>query len=221
MKINELLEDKSGIFDFFQNMPALNIGGTTLSAGQLASPLLDMGVSKDQIVNGVSWLAKKSVEPIPGMENYTYGEAVVDGLISADLLAALFTGGMTAAALPQLIATRAGLTTAKNVGRSGLTDLERQTLARGSKYGAAQAAKTQVSLPTVGSSGSAGDSSIPKPAPKKQRYNVGDKIPVKYNGKTFKLPVVSVLPAGYEVTVDGVPGQRPGAKMTVPEPQEA
>ena len=194
--------------------------------GQLAKGAIDLGMKAMTPVPDTV----RSVIPWAG-NDYTYADLVTDGLIGVDLVGAVFTGGYALAALPELIAQRVALQSAKTGARDVAVTTAEKELA---KKGAWQAGRHQAAgvgkefVAGVGQGlknmfGGAGG--VPGLAPQaqqkdptklKKKWNKGEKLPVPVDGKTYMLPIVDLQDNNAIVDASSVTGQPDGTKtMTV------
>ena len=170
----------------------VNVLGKDITTGDIEKVATALNISpRDAVVYGktVYDLAKTK---LPGT-NYTVADAVNLGLDIAPI-SKVFKAGKLAKQ-----GDKAGAT--KELGKAAAIK------------GATQAVKTGVSIDTSDPKSS---SSAPVAA-KRNRFAVGDKIKVPYNGQVFKLPIIGIVPSGYLVDASSVPGRKSGDTMTVPE----
>lgn len=190
MKINEVLLEFQ-VPEELKGIKIANVGGADITVGDVQK-VLPSADPRNIIKYGTKINDLLQTKPINGVD-YTVGNAIVD----------------VAAALPlgrALKTAKTGMDVAKAL---GATELRRQV-------GRAAADQVEI-MPTIG--GSNEDNNAASVAKSKsRRYTVGDKIPVKHDGKTFQLRVKDVLSNGYSVDASTIPGNKPGQTMTVPEP---
>lgn len=192
MKITDILLEFQ-IPDEFKGVKVANVGGMDITVGDVQKYLPFEADPRDIIKYGTKINNMLQTRPIDGVD-YTIGNALVD------------------------VATTLPLGKKLAKAKTGL-DVGKAVVSTGVKNQAARWAADKVELmPAFGGSGSNESNSTDLPKSKKSRYGIGEKIPVNVSGKKYRLTITNVLSNGYEVDASEVSGNKPGSKMTVPEP---
>ena len=202
MKISEVLLE-ADIPDSLRDFELADIFGSKLTAGDVADyvPGLD---PKTVIQYGkdISNAVQQNITP-----GYTVGDAVLDAVTmipAARFAGAVLKGGRATAAAGAAYGRRqVGTEVAKDVVSNAVKVNPEVTGAIKNAQGRSSNLGTTTTPPVQ--------------PPKKSKRKVGDTITVPYNGKRYQVPIIEVLPDGYVVSAEPIL-QKPGAKMTVKDP---
>jgi len=190
MRINEVLLEFD-VPESLKDVEIANVFGKSITAGDISNAL--PGIDPKTVIEYGKDINDALQTNIAN--GYTVSDALLDAatLIPAVRAARLLRVAKSPAAVASLIGRRE---LAKEIGKN-------------------------VSLNpalTKKASASAGGGEATPVEKKSRKYNVGDRVPVPVDGKVYKLPIVAVLPTGYEVHLGEVPGKQPNETMSISEP---
>lgn len=202
MKISEVLLE-ADIPNSLRDVEIADIFGSKLTAGDISDHI---GVDPKTVIEygkDINDIIQQKITP-----GYTVGDAVLDAATiwpAAKAAQLAFKGG-------RAIAAGAAAWGRRQVGKEVAKDA----------IGSAVKVNPEITgavknLGSKSGGGSIGSASAPVQPPKKSKRKVGDTITVPYNGKRYQVPIIEVLPDGYVVSAEPIL-QKPGAKMTVKDP---